>query len=168
MWPSIAITDFGKWILKKCLSNKVCLWSCGVFCGYINDKWVELSEELGSNKSISVILKNAAHPMKSVSLHLTCKKDVSLWCILLFYTPIHTLSSLCTQNKKIWGHLWETILTCVSFVGVTDTADRKYQKSEPGLDAGWSSTGCSASCLSLSKWIEEVSITVLTDVTVKI
>lgn len=57
---------------------------------------------------------------------------------------------------------------CVSFVGVTDTADRKYKKSEPGQDAGWSVTGCSASCLSLSKWIEEVSITVLTDVTVKI
>lgn len=111
MWASIAITDFGKWISKKCLRNKVCLWGCGVFCGYINDKWLQLSEELSSNKSNSVILKKAVHPMKSVSLHLTCKKDFFLWCILLFYTPTHTLSSSCTQNKKIWGHLWETIVT---------------------------------------------------------
>lgn len=100
MWPSIAITDFGKWISKKCLSNKVCLWGCGVFCGYINDKWLELSEELSSNKGNAVIFKKAVHPMKSVSFHLTCKKDVFLWSILLFYTPTHTLSSSCTQNKK--------------------------------------------------------------------
>lgn len=95
---------------KKCLSNKVCLWGCGVFCGYINEKWLELSEELSSNKSNSVILKKAVHPMKSVSLHLTCKKDV--FCgVFIFYTPTHTLSSSCTQNKKIWVHLWETIVT---------------------------------------------------------